>query len=293
MAKILIIDDDGIVRDALSVFLTRAGHRVLTAADGANGVLAFKNNMPDLVVLDRDLPVMSGSKVFDNIRKISTTTPVIILSGFNDPEEVEAYLRHGAAAFLSKGDGLAPVLEEIDRLLGAQSKEDFAGLKAGKPAEGPAADTRAGAVSKPCPPCCIGGASGPQTANAASGRAAALVLLADDDPAIRAVLRRFLASLSCEVLEAEDGAAALELARARKPDIVLLDISMPKKTGVEALKELLPEMPGTGFMMISGNDDEETARECLRLGAFDYVSKPINLAALGELIKARLFLQKP
>lgn len=266
MAKILVIDDDGIVRDALSVFLTRAGHRVLTASDGANGILAFKNHMPDLVVLDRDLPVMSGSKVFDSIRNISATTPIIILSGFNAPEEVEVYLRHGAAAFLPKGDGLSPVLEEIDRLLGGQRKEALTGLKAARTAENP-------------------------EAKAAPGRAAGLVLFADDDPVIRAILRRFLASLSCETLEAEDGVAAIELARARKPDIVLLDITMPKKNGVEVLKELLPEMPETGFMMISGNDDEEMARDCLRFGAFDYIAKPVNLAALGEIIKARLFLK--
>lgn len=265
MAKILIIDDDGIVRDALSVFLTRSGHRVLTASDGGNGVLAFKNNMPDLVVLDRDLPVMSGSQVFDNIRKISTTAPIIILSGFNAPEEVDAYLRCGAAAFLSKGDGLAPVLAEIDRLLGTRSKEDFAALNSVRPAGNPAT---------------------------APGEAAPLVLFADDDPAVRRILGRLLASLGYETIEAEDGEAAVERARARKPDIVLLDISMPKKTGVEVLKELLPEMPGTGFMMISGNNDEDVARDCLRTGAFDYIAKPVNLAALGEIIKARLLLQK-
>lgn len=266
MAKILIIDDDGIVRDALSIFLTRSGHRVLTAADGSNGVLAFRNNMPDLVVLDRDLPVMSGSKVFDAIRKISAATPIVILSGFNAPEEVDAYLRCGAAAFLSKADGLTPVLDAIDSLLGERSKEDLAALSSVRPAGGPAA---------------------------APEKAAPLVLFADDDPAIRKILGRFLASLGYSTVGAEDGAAAVELARARKPDIVLLDISMPKKTGVEALKELLPEMPETGFMMISGNNDEDVARDCLQFGAFDYIAKPVNLTALGEIIKARLLLQKP
>jgi len=53
---------------------------------------------------------------------------------------------------------------------------------------------------------------------------------------------------------------ALELARARRPDIVLLDIYMPGKNGVEVLKELAPEMPKTGFIMITGNEDEEVAR---------------------------------
>ncbi len=260
MAKILIIDDDGIVRDALFVFLTRAGHEVFAAADGANGVQMFKAALPDLVVLDRDLPILSGSGVFDKIREVSKTVPILILSGYNDPEEVGAYLRSGAAAFLSKSDGLSPVLAEVDRLLGVPAK-------AAVPAPKPAA------------------------AGAAPGKSAGLILVADDDQETRNILRRFLSSLSYEIIEAGDGAEALELARARRPDIVLLDISMPEKDGIEVLKELAPEMTGTGFMMITGNADEVLARRCLDFGAFDYISKPINLEALSGIIGARMLLQ--
>ena len=266
MAKILIIDDDGITRDALNVFLSRAGHEVFTAADGANGVLVFKNSQPDLVVLDRDLPILSGSGVFDNIQKISKTTPIVILSGYTDPDEVGAYLSHGAAAFLSKGDGLSPVLAEIDRVLAAH-KAKAPAPKAPEPATAPAAKT-------------------------AAAPGAGLILIADDEPEIRAILGRFLSSLSFEILEAKDGAEALKLARARRPDIILLDIAMPQKDGVEVLKELAPEMPETGFMMITGNEDEKIARECLEFGAFDYISKPINLDTLGGIIRTRLLLQK-
>lgn len=275
MAKILIIDDDGIVRDALSVFLTRAGYEVVTAADGANGVQAFKNNLPDLVVLDRDLPVLSGSAVFDSIRKISNAMPIIVLSGFNAPEEVDAYLRNGAAAFLSKGDGLSPVLAEIDRLMGGPPKTGAAPEKAPERA----GDQAAGPGHVP--------AAGPGKVQSAG-----LVLVADDEPEIRRVICRLLATLPCETMEAKDGIAALELARARRPDIILLDISMPGKDGLAVLKELAPQMPETGFMMITGNEDEEVARECLKFGAFDYISKPVNLTALCEIIKARLLLQK-
>ena len=247
MALILVIDDDGIVRDALTAFLTRAGHRVITAADGANGVLSFRNSSPDLVILDRVLPVMSGSGVFDSIRRISKKVPIIILSGYDEPEEMDAYLRSGAVSFFSKGDGLSNVLAGVNRALG----------------EAPPERTGAG-----------------------------LVLVADDEAGMRAILARSLSSFGCSVIQAEDGAAALELARVRKPDIVLLDISMPKKGGVEVLKELAPEMPGTGFMMLSGNEDEDLARECLSAGAFDYIAKPLNLCALGEVIKARLLVQR-
>ncbi|OGR50370.1 MAG: hypothetical protein A2X33_07200 [Elusimicrobia bacterium GWA2_51_34] len=155
------------------------------------------------------------------------------------------------------------VFAAIERMFGLRRGGKLPGSEAGKPAENPAAKIL-------------------------SGPAAGLVLIADDDPETRAVLRRFLATLDCETIEAEDGPAALELARARRPDIVLLDVFMPKKNGVDVLKELAPEMPRTGFIMVTGNEDEEVARECLESGAFDYVSKPVNIDVLGNTIKARL-----
>lgn len=260
MAKILIIDDDGIVRDALTVFLTRGGHQVTTAADGGNGVLAFQNDMPDLVILDRDLPVLSGSGVFEKIRKISKTVPVMILSGYDAPEEAAVYLKHGAASFLSKGDGLSNALNEVDRLLGVKK-----------------------AAEKPVP--------GHGTQPPAPSSGGELILAADDDEAILNVLSRFLKSAGYSVITAGDGVTALRLAREKKPDIILLDISMPGKSGIEVLKELAPELPDTGFIMITGNEDEELAKSCLDIGATDYIPKPINLEALKKVIQARLLLQ--
>ncbi|MCM2266632.1 MAG: response regulator [Elusimicrobiales bacterium] len=262
MAKILIIDDDGIVRDALTVFFTRAGHQVFSAADGGNGVLLFKNVGPDLVVLDRDMPVKTGSVVFKEIREISKGTPVIILTGYDAPEDAEAYLRDGAASFLSKGDGLSVVLDAVDKLLGRQ-----------RPRQETAASAR-------------------QPVKPAQAGSRGLLLAADDDPAILNILKRFLTSLGFEVITAEDGTRTVALARERRPDIILLDILMPGKDGIEVLKDLRPEMPGTGFIMITGNEDEDVAKACLNLGAFDYIEKPVNLDLLGNILKARMLIQR-
>ena len=115
-----------------------------------------------------------------------------------------------------------------------------------------------------------------------------LVLVADDNTQIRKLLVRFLSSLGYTVIEAGDGLAAIALARERTPDVVLLDLVMPGKTGLEVLKELVPGMPGTGFIIVTGNEDEETAASCLRSGAFDYITKPLSLYALAKSVKAWL-----
>ncbi|MGD9643321.1 MAG: response regulator [Elusimicrobiales bacterium] len=263
MAKILVIDDDGIVRDALTVFLVRAGHRVVTAADGANGVQLFKTDIPDLVILDRNLPIISGSGVFEGIRKVSAKVPVIVLTGYDAPEEAAVYLKHGAASFLSKGDGLSNVLAEVDRVLGVQ--------KSAVPA--PAAP------ATPRPEAAHGGASG-------------LVLIADDDESMLGVLSKCLTRAGYSVITAADGLTAERLALDQRPDIVLLDIFMPGKNGVDVLQTITESLPDTGVMMVSGNEDEEIARACLTKGAFDYTAKPPNLDALEGAVRARMLMQR-
>ncbi|OGS04368.1 MAG: hypothetical protein A3J70_14800 [Elusimicrobia bacterium RIFCSPHIGHO2_02_FULL_61_10] len=123
-------------------------------------------------------------------------------------------------------------------------------------------------------------------------RESGLVLVADDDRRMRSALSRFIASKGYEVLEAADGLQTIALAREKAPDIILLDIKMPVKNGLEVLKELAPLLPGTGFIIVTGNGDEELARSCLGLGAFDYVPKPVDLEILAHTIKARLLVRR-
>ncbi len=268
MASILVIEDDGVVRDALNVFLTRAGHIVETAADGGSGVTAFKRGRHDLVILDRNLPVMSGSGVFSAIRAADPQAKVLILSGYDDPEEMEIYLRHGAAAFLSKSDGLSNVLEAVEATLASAPRKAPRAAAAAQPArEASRAETRLKEAIRP------------------------LVLVADDEKIVRDILRRALSETGFEVLEARDGEEAERLAREKKPDIVLLDVFMPAKDGMQVLRELAPEMPGSGFMVMTGYGEDQMGREALGMGAFDYVTKPLNIDSLLLTMRARLLQQ--
>lgn len=124
-------------------------------------------------------------------------------------------------------------------------------------------------------------------------RGRGLVLVAEDNAPMRTLLVRFLTSLGYAVIEAADGCAAIPIALERTPDIVLLDIYMPGKTGIEVLKELSPALPDTGFIMVTGNEDSGAALFCTQLGAYDYLAKPVALDYLANRIKTWFLRHKP
>jgi len=108
------------------------------------------------------------------------------------------------------------------------------------------------------------------------------ILIIEDEAAIRRVLVKILSeeSDSYQVFEAEDGLEGIEMIKNDDFDLVLCDIKMPKMDGVEVLeaaKKIKPEIP---IVMISGHGDLDTAVNTMRLGAFDYISKPPDLNRL-------------
>ena len=118
-----------------------------------------------------------------------------------------------------------------------------------------------------------------------------VVLVADDDEGVRRMLCRSLNRAGYAVLTASDGDEAEKVARTARPDIALIDMIMPRKSGVEVLRDLAGEMPGMGIFMISGAGDRDDAQACLGLGAVDYLLKPFDIPAVAQAIGARLKLQ--
>ena len=116
------------------------------------------------------------------------------------------------------------------------------------------------------------------------------ILIVEDEAAIRRVLVKILSEENdtYQVDEAEDGVAGLEKIKNNDYDLVLCDIKMPKMDGVEVLeaaKKIKPEIP---MVMISGHGDMETAIHTMRLGAFDYISKPPDLNRLLNTVRNAL-----
>ncbi|WP_286971560.1 sigma-54-dependent transcriptional regulator [Flavobacterium sp. UBA4854] len=116
------------------------------------------------------------------------------------------------------------------------------------------------------------------------------ILIVEDEAAIRRVLVKILSEEndSYQVDEAEDGVVGLEKIKNNDYDLVLCDIKMPKMDGVEVLEEAKKIKPEIPMVMISGHGDMETAIQTMRLGAFDYISKPPDLNRLLNTVRNAL-----
>ena len=116
------------------------------------------------------------------------------------------------------------------------------------------------------------------------------ILIIEDEASIRRVLTKILSEESdtYQVEEAEDGLIGLEKIRNNEYDLVLCDIKMPKMDGVEVLEEVKKIKPEIPMVMISGHGDMETAINTMRLGAFDYISKPPDLNRLLNTVRNAL-----
>ncbi|QHI36180.1 Transcriptional regulatory protein ZraR [Kordia antarctica] len=116
------------------------------------------------------------------------------------------------------------------------------------------------------------------------------ILVIEDEAAIRRVLVKILSEENdtYQVSEAEDGLVGMEMVKKEDYDLVLCDIKMPKMDGVEVLEASKKIKPETPFVMISGHGDLDTAVNTMRLGAFDYISKPPDLNRLLNTVRNAL-----
>jgi DNA-binding response OmpR family regulator len=117
-----------------------------------------------------------------------------------------------------------------------------------------------------------------------------LVLVADDDPDILALVRFRLERDGYEVLSAPDGETALDLALARTPDLALLDVMMPRLDGYEVTRRLREHGPTATIpiILLTARVQEPDVERGFEAGADDYVTKPFSPQALGERVQAAL-----
>lgn len=114
------------------------------------------------------------------------------------------------------------------------------------------------------------------------------LLFIDDEPQLLNVFQKFYSEKNFLVLTAESGAKGLVLVKREKPDLIILDIRMPKMDGIQTLEKLRKTDKQTKVIMLTGYGTADTIRKTADLEVSDFVSKPFDLEALLKVIKGVL-----
>jgi DNA-binding response OmpR family regulator len=116
----------------------------------------------------------------------------------------------------------------------------------------------------------------------------ALILVIEDEADVREVVTDMLTELGYDVRVATTAAEGVSATQTQRPDAILLDIVLPDGSGTTVLDQLRRLQPDVPVIMVTGNADENLARETLKHGAFDYVTKPFRFEYLTRVLEAAL-----
>jgi len=203
---VLVIDDDANARTLLRRSLAKAGYHVEEAADGRSGIERARARHPDVITLDVMMPGMDGWAVLAELKADPALAGIpVVMATILDEKQLGFSL--GATDYLTKPIDRTALLATVNRVAGAAPRAP--GMPPGMPS-GTAAGTRAGMR----------------------------VLVVEDDTGTRTTLNRTLTKAGWTVSEAENGQVGLDLLRAHRPALVLLDLMMPEMNGFEFLEAL-------------------------------------------------------
>jgi DNA-binding response OmpR family regulator len=264
MATILVVDDERMVCDLLRAVLSRYSHEVLTACDGREGLKLFKKHHPRITLLDINMPEMNGIEVLKKIRAVDPKAPVIMLTGKGEVAHEYEARQLGVTEFLRKGLSLDIVVQSMERVMQQPVKPPASPSQSTDAQKAPAHLQEAGSI-----------------------------LVVDDEPPIRELLKKYLSTRGYQVRVAAGGQQALDLVDQKSPDLIVLDVHMPGMNGIEVLRRLRAKNYAGGVLLLTASVDETLLREGLELGSVDVLGKPVDLERLELVIQVGSILSTP
>jgi len=272
--RILIVDDNETNRMILAELAEAWRFDAALASSGAEALrmladAAANGRAFDVVILDHHMPGMHGIETLRRVRETPGLgdPPVILLTSLDEPDAAARCAALGASAYLVKPASASRI---HDAVIGA--------LAAGIWRQG----ATAGAASR-------------ETASASPAAAdnGRTILLVDDNEINRMIARAALERLGAEIVEAGDGAVAVDLHRALRPAVVLMDISMPELDGYEATAliralETSDGGPRSYIVGLTAHALADDRARCLAAGMDDHMPKPVSLERLERSIRAAL-----
>lgn len=255
-STILVIDDSMTFREALRRTLVEAGHAVVTAPTGEDGLRVAANLRPAAIIVDAVLPGIDGWTVVRRIRLDAALrrTPCLLLTASEDVGAEVRALEAGADAFVHKGDETAVILARLAAVLRTAREPQ---------------------------------AAGSETASVLGPKK---LLAVDDSPTYLHGLADLLRSDGYDVVLARSGEEALELLAVQSVDCILLDLVMPGLGG-EATCRAIKSSPGirdVPLVMLTAREDSEAMISGLEAGADDFIAKSSDITVLKARVVAQL-----
>lgn len=210
--KILVVDDEAPIRDMLVTAFTRAGYATFTADNGEQALEILEQKSIPVMFLDLGLPTMTGFELCERIRRAYCDAIIYALTGYGGIFGRQELLEAGFDDYFSKPTPMKALYEAAESAFG--QLDGLSELPVEKVIE--------------------------------------RILIVDDDAQFRLVLRRILELEGYEVREAGDGREAIERFSEMHADLVITDIVMPVKEGVETILEIKEADPQVDFIAVSG-----------------------------------------
>jgi CheY-like chemotaxis protein len=120
--RILIVEDEADIVDMLREVLTVEGHTVVTAAEGTDGLACFTAEPFDIVLTDLNMPGISGLEMAERIKKLNSSIPVILLTGWDVGLDHDELMAKGIDCFMKKPFAITAILQSINNLCGGRKK---------------------------------------------------------------------------------------------------------------------------------------------------------------------------
>ena len=262
--NILIVDDDPKVREVLQQIFDAAGYPCRLVGDGGEALEVFKVWRPPLVVADLKMPGMSGIELLRQARAIDGDVAVIVLTGAADLKTAIESLKLGAHDFIMKPINIDELLITVERAL--ERRQLLIERRQRQQAHGQRQETDRTTLGR-----------------ADMAQRDILILVVEEERAVREVFYRIFVAAGYKCLLASDGEQGLEAFRGSRPSLIVTDLRMPMvrggkrvaDAGIQLLKQVRQEDPDAAVIVESGWADVKPKITSLKLGACAFIMKPI------------------
>ncbi len=289
--KVLLVDDE---EDYVRTMAARMEMRDVdsrVALSGEQALRMVEDEAPDVMVLDLRMPGIDGMAVLERVKQEHPNVQVVILTGHGSATEETQARRLGAFEYLQKPADTHHLLHTIRAAwrkglnVLKDSRDEFSrSMGAAAMAEADVPEMAKGMLEEPLP---RRAAAEPERApeRFPSHPEALKVLFVDDEEDfVRTMAERMeMRDLGGEV--ALSGQQALDMLRTEIPDVIVLDLKMPGIGGMEVLRRVKAMHPLVQVIIMTGHGSDEDEEEARRLGAFDYLRKPVDLTHLVDTVR--------